>query len=430
MKRVQTLIQSNVSYLYNLCSTFLSQIISALSILILTPVLLNRLGANDFGLYGVILNVVVFAGVFDLGLNIGLLKKLIHQSSESEQLINTLFYFFLIVLVLGIPICYLLYYFRFVKVENDFLFYAVITSFLIAQNLLAALLDVIIQSVNKIFVGKIIRVVKLVLEFTFILILSSYFSVKVLLLVSLLVNMIYLLLLYYFAQKEFPFNLTLHKGSFTLFKSHIVYSFWYFLTSVAGMLVFNSQVIWINLFIGAEGVSKYLIVTRFFEIIRIGISNFTIVLFPRLAKIQAEGNWVLIADLFFKSLKRVALFSFFIFLLTYFFGMPFFLIWSKYSDAEMKTLFTFFAVFIFFIAIDNVSAIYISALKLNKLPTIVSLIQGILGLFFGSLLLHTYGIVGMAAGSLIALLSTNFIFNPWYLNKKFKENIQLQNGVA
>jgi O-antigen/teichoic acid export membrane protein len=405
----------------------LSQIISALSILILTPVLLNRLGANDFGLYGVILNVVVFAGVFDLGLNIGLLKKLIHQSSESEQLINTLFYFFVIVLLLGIPICYLIYYFRIVKVENAFLFYAVITSFLIAQNLLAALLDVIIQSSNKIFVGKIIRVVKLVLEFIFILILSAYYSVKVLLIVSLLVNMIYLLLLYYYAQKEFPFDLKLHKGSLALFKSHIVYSFWYFLTSVAGMLVFNSQVIWINLFIGAEGVSKYLIVTRFFEIIRIGISNFTIVLFPRLAKIQAEGNWVLISDLFFKSLKRVTLFSFFVFLLTYFFGMPFFLIWSKYSDTEMKTLFTLFAVFIFFIAIDNVSAIYISALKLNKLPTIVSLVQGVVGLFVGSLLLHSFGIVGMAAGSLIALLSTNLIFNPWYLNKKFKEHIQLQN---
>jgi O-antigen/teichoic acid export membrane protein len=316
---------------------------------------LNRLGATDFGLYGVILNVVIFAGVFDFGLNIGLLKKLIDQTAESEQLINTLFYFFVIVLVLGIPVCYLIYYFKIVKVENAFLFYAVITAFLIAQNLLAALLDVIIQSANKIFVGKIIRVVKLVLEFIFIIILSAYYSVKVLLIVSLLVNMVYLLLLYYYAQKEFPFDLTLHKGSFKLFKAHIVYSFWYFLTSVAGMLVFNSQVIWINLFIGAEGVSKYLIVTRFFDIIRIGISNFTIILFPRLAKIQAEGNWVLISDLFYKSLKGVSVFAFFIFLLTYFVGMPFFLKWSRYPDSEMSSLFSLFAVFIFFIAIDNIN---------------------------------------------------------------------------
>ena len=423
MKKVKALIQSNSRYLYNLCSTFLSQIISALSILILTPVLLNRLGATDFGVYGVILNVVVFAGVFDFGLNIGLLKKLIHQSKESEQLINTLFYFYVVLLFVGAPICYGIYYFKLVKVDTAILFYAAITALLITQNMLAALLDVIIQASNKIFIGKVIRVVKLVLEFVFILILSAYYSVQVLLLVSVLVNIIYLSLLYYYARKEFLFHLSLNKVSFTLFKSHIVYSFWYFLTSVAGMLVFNSQVILMNLFVGAEGVAKYLIVTRFFEIIRIGISNFTIVLFPRLANIQAEGNWLLISDLFFKSLKRVTIFAFFIFLLTYFLGMPFFLKWSKYPDAEMASLFTLFAVFIFFIVIDNVSAIYISALKLNKLPTLVSLGQGLLGLILAYFLLKEFGIIGITAGSLIALLTTNFIFNPWYLIKKFKEHI-------
>lgn len=430
MKKVKALIQSNSRYLYNLCSTFLSQIISALSILILTPVLLNRLGAADFGVYGVILNVVVFAGVFDFGLNIGLLKKLIHQSKESKQLINTLFYFFVFLLFLGTPICYGIYFFKMVKVDTAILFYAVITALLITQNTLAALLDVIIQSSNKIFVGKIIRVVKLVLEFIFILILSDYYSIQVLLIVSVLVNIIYLALLYHYARKEFPFHLTLSKVSLQLFKGHIVYSFWYFLTSVAGMLVFNSQVILMNLFVGAEGVAKYLIVTRFFDIIRIGISNFTIVLFPRLANIQAEGNWLLITDLFFKSLKRVTVFALFIFLLTYFLGMPFFLKWSKYPDTEMASLFTLFAVFIFFIVIDNVSAIYISALKLNKLPTIVSIGQGVLGLILGYFLLKEFGIIGMAAGSLIALLATNFIFNPWYLIQKFKEHIQLQKTPA
>ncbi len=430
MKRVRSLIQSNARYLYNLCSTFLSQIISALSVLILTPVLLNRLGAADFGIYGVILNLVLFAGVFDFGLNIGLLKKLIHQSKESEQLINTLFYFFSFLLILAIPICYGVFYFKLVKVETGILFYAIITAVLVTQNMLATLLDVIIQASNKIFIGKIIRAIKLVLEFIFILILSAYYSIQVLLVVSIIINILYLALLYHFARKEFHFWLSFSKVSISIFKQHIVYSFWYFLTSVAGMLVFNSQVILMNLFVGAEGVAKYLIVTRFFDIIRIGISNFTIVLFPRLANIQAEGNWVLITDLFFKSLKRVTVFAFFIFLIIYFLGMPFFLKWSKYPDAEMASLFTLFAVFIFFIVIDNVSAIYISALKLNKLPTIVSIGQGVIGLLLGYFLLKQYGIIGMAAGSLIALLTTNFIFNPWYLIRQFKEYIQLQKATA
>ena len=180
-----------------------------------------------------------------------------------------------------------------------------------------------------------------------------------------------------------------------------------------------------NLFIGAEGVAKYLIVTRFFDIIRIGISNFTIVLFPRLANIQAAGDWVLIKNLFIKTLKRVAVFAFVIFIASLLLAKPLFLPWSKYPDAEMAALFTMFSVFIFFIAIDNVSAIYISALKLNKIPTILSIGQGIIGLLFGYLLLQRYGIIGMAAGSLLALLLTNFFFNPWYLLKEFNRHIQL-----
>jgi len=79
------------------------------------------------------------------------------------------------------------------------------------------------------------------------------------------------------------------------------------------MLVFNSQVILMNMFIGAEGVAKYLIITRFYEIIRIGVANFTIILFPTLATIQAEGNWSLIREMFFKSLIRVSAFALFVF---------------------------------------------------------------------------------------------------------------------
>ncbi len=397
-----------------------------MSILILTPILLGRLGTADFGTYGVILNVVVFAGVFDFGLNIGLLKKLIHNASESVQLINTLIFFFCFLLLLGMPILYTLFYVKIIKVENSTLFYSCITALLITQNILAALFDVIIQSANKIFVGKTIRVVKLLLEFLLILLLSVQYSIAVLLLVSAAVNFVYLFLLFYHARKEIQFNISLDFFSIQLLMAHLQYSFWYFLTSVAGMLVFNSQVILMNSFVGADGVAKYLIVTRFYDIIRIGLSNFTIVLFPRLANIQQEGNWVLIKQLFYKSLKSMTLFAVAVFLATLFIAKPFFLQWSKYPDAEMASLFTLFSLFILFIVIDNVSATYISALKLNRMPTIVSIFQGIIGLVLGYFLLALYGIIGMALGSLIALLITNFIFNPWYLIKSFNEHIATQ----
>ena len=83
-------------YVSNLGATFLSQSVSAISILLLTPVLVEKLGKENFGLYGVLLNIVVFSSIFDFGLIIGLLRRLIHNKKESLALINSLFFFFFI----------------------------------------------------------------------------------------------------------------------------------------------------------------------------------------------------------------------------------------------------------------------------------------------------------------------------------------------
>jgi len=422
-------ISANSRYFFNLCSTFLSQIVSALSVLILTPILLSKLGAADFSIYGVLLNLVVFSGIFDFGFNIGLLKKLISKDSSAEQLISTLLSFFFLLFLFGFPILYLLFSKDIFKLGENYLFYAFLTACLIVQNIIAVLFDVVIQSANKIFVGKIIRVIKVSLEFVLILILCNYHSIVLLLSASLLVNCLYILLLWLNAKKVVPFVFDINDFSLVLLSKHFVFSFWYFLSSVAGMLVFNSQVILMNFFVGAEGVAKYLIITRFYDIIRIGLSNFTIVLFPTLAKIQAEGNWVLLKSFFYKSLLRVSIFAILVFFLTLFIAKPFFLNWSKYSDTEMNTLFIVFSIFILFIVIENVAATFISALKLNRLPTIVAIFQGILGLLLGYFLLMKYGIIGMAIASLIALISTNFIFNPWYLVKKMNEHIKLKSTI-
>ncbi len=61
---------NHLRYFSNLGATFLSQSVSAISILVLTPVLMRNLGVEKFGLYGVLLNIVIFSSIFGFGLNI------------------------------------------------------------------------------------------------------------------------------------------------------------------------------------------------------------------------------------------------------------------------------------------------------------------------------------------------------------------------
>jgi O-antigen/teichoic acid export membrane protein len=420
MRKIQL---PNLRYLSNLAATFLSQSISALSILLLTPVLVKHLGAAQFGLYGVFLNIIVLSSVLDFWLNIGLLRRLIHNRQESPALINTLFFFFLGLFVVSVPVFFALYYYDILRTGEPFLLHALLTGLLVAQTMIALLFDTIIQTANKIFVGKLIRIGKLALEFVALYVCCRLGSVTLLLLVSAAVNFLYIGLLWYYSKREVDYRLSVEHAALQTLGNHIKYSFWYFQAAIATVLVFNAQVLMINGVLGTTSVAKYLLVTRFFDVIRIGLTNFTQVLFPKVVYIEASARWQEIWRLFRRVMLRIAAISLLVFLGIVTIGEKVFVYWSKYSDMEILHLYRFLAIFILLVVIDNVSVVFLSALKLNKLPTIVSIGQGILGLGLGYLWLKQYGVVGVAAASLVAFVGTNMIFNTFYLVRGIRRKL-------
>ncbi len=134
---IKNFIKLNARYLSNLSTTFISQAVSALSILLLTPILLQQLGTTQYSQYGVLVNMILFSAIFDLGLNIGLLRKLIHSHRNNLALINTIFFFFVGSLILLTPLFWTLFTVGFVKVESNFLYLSVFVSIIVVQNFLA-----------------------------------------------------------------------------------------------------------------------------------------------------------------------------------------------------------------------------------------------------------------------------------------------------
>lgn len=410
----------------NLSTTFLSQSISALSILILTPILLHQLGTAEFALYGIVLNVVIFSAVFDFGLNLGLLKKLIEKETQLTQLINSIFFFFIGFLLVSVLIFLFVYWYKIVDVADHVILYAIITALLVSQNIIALFFDMLIQSANKIFLGRTIRVIKLLVELITLIVLAQFKSVTLLFLGSLLVNACYILALQYYSKKEIEYEIAFKHFNTSVLFNHISYSGWYFLNSIAIVLVFNTQIMLINKHATSESVAKYLLVMKFYDIIRMGIANFMLVLFPTIAIVQSKGDWVEIKQSFFKALARISLMAFSIMLLNLLLIKPYFLTWSKFNDPEMANLFMLFGAFIFVIAVDNVSSTFLSALKFNRMPTIISIFQGMIGLTIGYYFLPIYGVAGVAIASIIALSCTSLLFNPIYLLVKIKRQMQNQ----
>jgi O-antigen/teichoic acid export membrane protein len=147
-------------------------------------------------------------------------------------------------------------------------------------------------------------------------------------------------------------------------------------------------------------------------------------LFPTLATIQSEGNWALLKKMYLVMLKRMGFFTIILLVALITVGQKLFFMWSKQGGQDLTLLFKLFAIFIMMIVMDNVSAVFLSALGLNKMQTIVAVVQGILALVFAYFFIHPFGIAGIALGSIIALLLTNFIYNPVYLVKQMNKNIR------
>lgn len=410
-------------YLWNLITTFLSQACSAGLIILLIPVLKERFSIEEFSNYGVLLNIILFTSAFDLGLNLGLMRRLIQEPLRASVLVSSSFFFYLLLFLIAFPVFLWLYHSRLLANGTHFFAYALLTCLLVLQTVVATLFDVILHAANKIFICKLVRIGKTTLEFAVLYYWSTEGSAVILLLASSIVNFLYIGTLFFFSKKEADYVISIQQFSWVVLADHIRYSFWYFLNSISVVVVFNSQIILLNHLTTKEEVASYFLVTRFLDVVRMGATNFTVILFPTLAQQEVRGEWKQLKATYFKVLKGVFLLcvGLLLFLLTI--GKLVFSYWSGQSGEGIEQLFTLFSVFTLLIVLDNVSAVFLHAFRLNKMQTIISIGQGLLALTLGYFLLQTMGIIGFTIGSLIALLLTNFIYNPYHLITQFNRKV-------
>ena len=423
MQNILKTISTNRLYILNLGSTFFSQFANAVTLIALTPLLRDSLGMSNFGVYGVVLNVIAFSVILDFGLNIGLVRKFIHQIEALKALVSTVFFFFISLLFLLFPI-YLLFYFKFLNNSAvSFVHISFFTAIIVAQNILAGYFDALIQSQNKVYVSKFIRAGKLLVELLFILVFLKNISISKILIITTTVNIAYLASLYLYLKKEINLQISIKLFSWEALRCHFKYCFWYFFASLATVLVFNTQIVVLNYYCGAALAAKYLIIIRFFDIIRIAATNFTQVLFPKIIIEESNQNWVNIKRLFAKMVLRISLLVLVIFALFYTIGIKVFIAWSKLPDTESLHIYYLYLLFTGFIIIDNVSVVFLSALKLNRYPTIVSIVQGALCLTSSVVLIQYLGLVGLILACIGSFIVTNMLFNPLFLIKSINQRV-------
>ena len=80
-----------------------------------------------------------------------------------------------------------------------------------------------------------------------------------------------------------------------------------------------------------------------------------------------------------------------------------------------------YALYVFLLVVDHVSVVFLSALKYNKAPSILSTIQSAASLVLTGFFIAQWRLPGAVWASLIAFASTSLIFNPLYLLFRLKK---------
>jgi len=409
-------------YISNLGTTFISQGVTALSLLFLTPLLVARLGESEFSMYGVLLNVIVIASIFDLGLNAGLCHRLIQEPERRNLLINAVFFYSPIVFLIGIPVFFFIFYLGWVNISAPAWLLSIVIALAVAQNMLALQFESILQSVNKVYVAKLLRMSKTILE-AFLFYLVSYGGqFEWLLLVSVLVNFFFLLFLYLFAKRQLVFKISLSLFNWVALRSQLKYSFWYFQSMLASVVTYNVQIVVMSHYLSSTQMAIFLMVFRFYEVLRLGMTNFAQVLFPSISALQAKGEWALLTKKFKEVWVRVFVLSLVVLVLLIMWGNRVFIWWSGYDSPEGNTLFLSYALYLFLLVVDHVSVIFLLGLRFTKIPAIVSTIQSLLSVVVTIYFIKIWGLPGVVWASLLLFVLTTLVFNPVYLLQKLKEH--------
>ena len=417
----RTSLQQHSRYLLNLGSTFGSQAVTALSILILTPLLVQRLGENLYSTYGVLLNLILVGSIFDFGLNTGLIHRLIQEPSRRNHLLNAVFFFYFLIFLLAAPIIYLLFSIGWIIGTEQQWILSVLLAGLIVQNMLASYVDAVFQSINKLYLSKWVRIGRTIIEAVLLFVISAKGSIALLLATSFLVNILFIVVLLRVAAKQVQFTIHWQQFDFSVLRSQLGYSFWYFQSMLATVIAYNIQILLLQHYLTAAQLTVFLLVFRFFEVFRTGLTNFTGVLFPSISAMQAEQNWKGLQQRFRFVFTRVFGLSLLAFVLLLWKGDELFSWWSHYSTEESRSLFQVYAIYVFLLVVDHVSVVFLSSLKYNKAPSILSTIQSAASLVLTGFFIAQWRLPGAVWASLIAFASTSLIFNPLYLLFRLKK---------
>jgi len=416
-------------------STNFIPVLSAVFTLVTTPLILHSLGKNDYGIWFLFQSIVLWLGLARFGFDTTLTRDLAAirdkpVGEETQTLVSSTFFasfFVLIFLAIAVFFSSLLFgnWFDYAAADSNLLkktFYIVFVIF--ALNFLGSNLESLFFSRDMFFKRNIICISRNIFQFSLIIVVFklnnlNLLNLAVIVLVAGFFEFVALLLV---ARKTWGFFPSPGKFDLNVIKKMFHPSSGYFVISIAALVIYRSDNFLVAAFLSVEEVAVYAISYYLLDYTMRFIWNFSEMLSPRLSANFYNNQISELKSVFWKMNVLTLGLALVGCLAIYFFGFWFLKIWVseiKFIDPNVLRVFAFT---LFFQCMTKASGIFIKAIGKHQPIIWISCLEAVLKIVISLALVQTYGMLGVALGTLIAHLLTTGWFIP-YLSLK----IILQN---
>jgi O-antigen/teichoic acid export membrane protein len=415
----------------NVVSGWASLGIRFLLVFLINPILVHSLGNDRYGVWALIFSIINYMTVFDFGLQGALVRFIskylgIGDYKKINAILNTGFFIYSAVGLVVIIISFILSFFvlDWFKIPAAHLTDARIVLFImglkVAMNFVMYSWGGSLGAFHRFDISNGLTIAEDILRsIAIIILLKNGYGLIPLALVFLISSGLRMGLTAVILKKLHPAV----KFSFRLcdrstFREIFNYSAVAFLISMAWLLIANSDNLIIAYFLNMSSVTTYAIAATFLTAIRSVVHSISIPLRPLVSHYETINKRERIARLYIKGTQYIYFLSFMIAGITLVYGDSFIRLWmgEEYGQAAVILKILIVPAAIYLPQLIGDALLY--GIERHKYILYLTLAEGVTNLTLSLILVHSFGIVGVAIGTIIPQVLIYLFGYPFIIKKQ------------
>lgn len=411
----------------------LNYIVIGLSVLVgllYTPYMLRMMGQSEYGLYSLIVSIIAYLTVLDLGFGNAIMRytskfRALGKEDEQYEMFGMFFLLYIAIAIVTLIIGFVLYLnigsmfgdtMSATEIERAKIL-MVILLFNMAFTFPMSIFGSIMYAYERFVFPKIVNIIRVVLNIiVMVTLLENGYKAVAMAVVQTVFNVLTLTINYIYCKHTLRIRLYFRKFNWGFLKEVAIYSFWIFLNIIMDRIYWSSGQFVLGAFVGTAAVAVFALAIQLQTIYMQFSTAISSLFLPKVTSMVAKGeDPKAISDLFIKT-GRIQFIPMYLILCGFFvLGRPFIQLWAGegYEEVYDITL-LFFASFLPPL-IQNMGITILQARNQMRFRSLLYLGISILALLFEIILSQYWGGIGCAiAVSGALLLGNGIIINIYY----------------